>query len=69
MCFFLIAGSLDLVLSKTMTKKKSYELFSATFPHSLFKCGTTSAAESPQPHGNHCFDSNSRLGDGSMPTN
>ena len=50
MCFFLIAGSLDLVLSKTMTKKKSYELFSATFPHSLFKCGTTSAAESPQPH-------------------
>ena len=52
MCFFLIAGSLDLVLSKTMTKK-SYELFSATFPHSLFKCGTTSAAESPQPHPSH----------------
>lgn len=52
MCFFLIAGSLDLVLSKTMTKK-SYELFSATFPHSLFKCGTTSAAESPQPHLSH----------------
>lgn len=50
-CFFLIARSLslDLVLSKTMTKK-SYELFSATFPHSLFKCGTTSAAESPHPH-------------------
>lgn len=49
MCFFLIARSLDLVLSKIM-RRKSYELFSAIFPHSLFKCGTTSAAEFPHPH-------------------
>ena len=50
MCFFLIARSLslDLVLSKTMTKK--LWIVFCNFPHSLFKCGATSAADSPHPH-------------------
>lgn len=47
-CFFLIARSLDLLLSKIM-RKKLWIVF-CNFPHSLFKCGTTSAAESPHPH-------------------